>query len=361
MKKGSRVLSVLVVLGLLVLAACKGGGGGGAAYLPPDSGKSTGKNSIAYAVIYSAPAGSCPNGGITVYAGIDTNGNGVLDPAEYTGSPQYVCNGTNGLNGNNWPIANAGPDQKVAEAGIEVTLDGSGSSDPDGGTPDYAWSFKERPVGSLAQLSSAVVSNPTFIADKAGKYEISLLVSDGTATSLPDTVIVRAGMPVPDTGQTRFYSTVFGDDGDYQINPPSYTDNGDGTILDNVTGLTWQKCPVGLSELDCATGTAATYNWWEATGTYNATYNSNTENACGSLGGGWRLPTDYELTTIVDFGRYNRAIDSAYFPNALSSYYWSSTASANSTNHAFYVDFDSGSTIWFNKASSYYVRCVRGQ
>jgi len=58
---------------------------------------------------------------------------------------------------------------------------------------------------------------------------------------------------IVDTGVEQFYGNTsiipkpkpgepfFGQDGHYHINPPSYTDNGDGTITDNVTGLMWQK------------------------------------------------------------------------------------------------------------------------
>lgn len=58
---------------------------------------------------------------------------------------------------------------------------------------------------------------------------------------------------IVDTGIEEFYSNTsvikkpekgepfFGQDAHYRINPPSYTDNEDGTITDNVTGLMWQK------------------------------------------------------------------------------------------------------------------------
>ncbi len=38
---------------------------------------------------------------------------------------------------------------------------------------------------------------------------------------------------LPDTGQTGDYTATFGEDSDYTINPPSYTDNGNGTVTDN--------------------------------------------------------------------------------------------------------------------------------
>ena len=69
-------------------------GGGGAA--GPNS--APGEHSVVAAVRNSAPLSACANGGISVDAGIDVNGNGILDPSEVT-STQYVCNGANGTNG----------------------------------------------------------------------------------------------------------------------------------------------------------------------------------------------------------------------------------------------------------------------
>ena len=38
-------------------------------------------------------------------------------------------------------------------------------------------------------------------------------------------------------------SELFGQDAQYSGSQPSYTDNGDGTVTDNVTGLMWQQSP----------------------------------------------------------------------------------------------------------------------
>jgi len=301
--------------------------------------------------IASEPSGTnCANGGFKVTSGADVNGNGTLDGAEVV-LTQYACNGANGINGNTAPMANAGPDQKTAAAGTMVTLNGSGS-DPDGDAYTYAWSFTARPVGSAASLSSAISSNPTFTPDKAGTYVLSLVVNDGQLNSPADTVAIRAGMPLPDTGQTRWYSTAFGDDGDYTINPMSFTDNGDGTIFDNVTGLTWQKCSMGQSGAECTTGTTATYTWDDA-GT-----------ACVNLnlaGTGWHLPTRMELLTIVDYGTYYAAINGVYFPGTQSeSSYWTSSTCARFGAFKWYVDFSTGSVGAGITLGTYYsVRCVR--
>ena len=49
--------------------------------------------------------------------------------------------------------------------------------------------------------------------------------------------------PIVDTGQTQAYGDYAGQDAHYLANAPSYTDNGDGTVTDNVTGLMWTKDP----------------------------------------------------------------------------------------------------------------------
>lgn len=87
------------------------------------------------------------------------------------------------------PVANAGLDQS-AYVGNTVTLDGSGSSDPDGDLISYSWAFTSVPSGSAATLSDATVVNPTFTVDEAGTYVISLTVNDGTVNSVVDTVTI---------------------------------------------------------------------------------------------------------------------------------------------------------------------------
>lgn len=61
---------------------------------------------------------------------------------------------------NSPPTANAGPDQTV-NLGAVVTLDGSGSADPEGDTVTYQWTITSAPGGSTASLSSpASVTQP---------------------------------------------------------------------------------------------------------------------------------------------------------------------------------------------------------
>lgn len=62
-----------------------------------------------------------------------------------------------------------------------------------------------------------------------------------------------SGYPIVDTGTTEYYSndaqisepvigaSFYGQDSNYLRNQPSYTNNNDGTITDNVTGLMWEQ------------------------------------------------------------------------------------------------------------------------
>lgn len=89
------------------------------------------------------------------------------------------------------PVANAGADQTVS-ATLAVILDGSASTDPDGGTLSYTWTLTDRPVGSSASLDNGTTEDPIFVPDEAGTYVVQLVVSDGTDDSAPDVVTIVA-------------------------------------------------------------------------------------------------------------------------------------------------------------------------
>ena len=93
--------------------------------------------------------------------------------------------------GNAAPMANAGAAQNVV-VGAVVTLDGSGSSDANGDSLTYAWTPTSKPTGSTATLASRTSPKPSFTADVAGTYIVSLLVNDGKVNSAFATVSVNA-------------------------------------------------------------------------------------------------------------------------------------------------------------------------
>ncbi|HUJ19088.1 MAG TPA: PKD domain-containing protein [Nitrospirota bacterium] len=130
-------------------------------------------------------------------AGCGMNGDGFLGPGSVVPSGPGAVIGP----GNNKPIAMAGADQYLA-SGSTVTLDGRQSYDPEGSSLTYSWQFDSMPVGSSAVLSNASSANPTFQADRPGLYRVSLVVSDGSLSSSPDSVDITAynDPPVPNAG-----------------------------------------------------------------------------------------------------------------------------------------------------------------
>jgi len=117
----------------------------------------------------------------------------------------------------------------------------------------------------------------------------------------------------------------------------NYIDNGDGTVTDIDTCLTWQK--------DTAPGT---YTWEQA-----LAYCENLELAGHK---DWRLPNKNELQSIVDYNRYNPSVDPVFY-NTSSNRYWSSTSGA--TDAAWRIGFQDGFVGGSSKWSAFYVRAVR--
>jgi hypothetical protein len=124
-------------------------------------------------------------------------------------------------------------------------------------------------------------------------------------------------------------------------NLESYTDNGDGTVTDNVTGLMWQQAV-----------STTTYTWAQA-----AAYCQTLTLAGHSE---WRLPSRIELVSIVDLGVTSGAtINATYFPSTPTDSFWSSSPLAGSSSFAWIVFFYSGFTNYNVESYPDHVRCVR--
>lgn len=92
------------------------------------------------------------------------------------------------------PVADAGTDQNVAvdsSCNVSVTLDGTGSNDPDGGVIKYTW---DGPGGPWTG-ATPVISLPV------GKHKITLTVLDDEGNSATDSVIISvidSFVPIPE-------------------------------------------------------------------------------------------------------------------------------------------------------------------
>jgi len=174
------------------------------------------------------------------------------------------------------------------------------------------------------------------------------------------------------TGQTTSYAT--GDDGDLEagapLASPRFTDNGNGTITDNATGLIWLKnanCPGTVRDWQTALDDVAQLNT-------DGTMNSNN---CGDTSKGgvhqndWRLPNIRELFSLVHFGFFEPALSNAAgtargsgsdpFTNFQTNFYWSSTTRADNSDEAWLVVFVNGQVFYDGKSSNFnFVLAVRG-
>jgi Protein of unknown function (DUF1566) len=143
----------------------------------------------------------------------------------------------------------------------------------------------------------------------------------------------------------------------------SYTDNGNGTITDNVTGLMWEKLSQDGSIHDWGTP----YTW------YAAFAKIGTLNGGGGFAGhtDWRLPNVNELQSLTNFGAVAPAVDTAFHTACAPSctvttcsctqsfYYWSSTSYHSTPTAAWFVNFGDGSVVSFSKGNVMAVRAVR--
>jgi hypothetical protein len=220
------------------------------------------------------------------------------------------------------------------------------------------------PARDMTQVSDAV----------AGLDGLRAAIAGPSAGMTPQFQCGNSGVPAQSlrTGQTTCYNAGgaviacagSGQDGELQKGVArQYVDNGDGTITDMKTGLTWEK----LSRDGSIHEYSTFYTWTNA---FTKITSLNTASFAGHTD--WRLPTVNELQTVAHYGAVDPAVDAAFNTSCAASCtvltcsctqsdaYWSSTTYEDDPPYAWFVNFFDGFVYGLLKPNGRYVRAVRG-
>lgn len=130
-----------------------------------------------------------------------------------------------------------------------------------------------------------------------------------------------------------------------------FTDNGDGTVTDNLTALIW------LKNAHCW----GPQNWGNALTTSNALAHGQCGLTDGSSAGDWRLPNANEMHSLIDLTQSNPALPSGHhFYGVQLNAYWSSTTGTICITSAKAVSLLDGYVGNYAKSNWGYVWPVRG-
>src|SRR5882672_6027061 len=193
------------------------------------------------------------------------------------------------------PSSSSAGSSSASSSGSNTAAADSGASSGANSGPTSGASSGSGSASGAGSMSGASSSSGSASGSSSGSS--SGIVADGGTTGCPaltgaDKSYARWRMPNPASQNLP--------------NPSSYTDLGDGTLRDNVTGLIWQK--------DVASSQA--YAWAAA------------QMYCSGLtlaGRTWHLPSRVELLSLVDFTK-TPSIDGAFPAPPGGKYHWTSTS-----------------------------------
>jgi len=158
--------------------------------------------------------------------------------------------------------------------------------------------------------------------------------------------VIKSMKRLPDTGQNTSYTLTFGEDNDFNIDMPYFIDNGDGTVLDTITGLVWQKEDGGEMTIESA------FNYCDSL----------------TLGGfsDWRLPTAQEGFSILNMQFVNPSLDVAIFSQSAAEYWWTSEFQWNDPTKVWVTNAGGGignhpksETLSAGGVKHFHARCLR--
>ncbi|MBI5376383.1 MAG: DUF1566 domain-containing protein [Candidatus Schekmanbacteria bacterium] len=264
----------------------------------------------------------------------------LSDIATWQGALDYVAslNSSSYLGFNDWRLPNVNELKSLVnanESSVSAWLTAQGFNNIQ---PSYYWTSTTYSYDTYNRWYVHMLTGLVGSSGKGNFYDI-WPVRSGSGSST---------ISLPQTGQTISYAT--GDDGDIQAGaawPSSrFTDNGDSTVTDNLTGLMWTK------DGNLSVGTT-----WQGALDYIASLNSS--NYLGF--NDWYLPNVNELKSLVNANEdyTSNWLNSQGFSNVQSVKYWSSSTYANSTDSSWYVNMWYGDSGFNDKGISNFVWPVR--
>ncbi|AGF76657.1 Protein of unknown function (DUF1566) [Desulfocapsa sulfexigens DSM 10523] len=179
-----------------------------------------------------------------------------------------------------------------------------------------------------------------------GVFAVALL-------ALPFPLWAADWSPLSDTGQNKCYDAqgaeivcptagqpFLGQDAQYQGATSVFRDNGNQTVSDQQSGLMWMKSSDDIAR-----------RWQDAITYCNERVFAGHDD--------WRLPSKFELESIVNYGRSFPAVNEVF--SCPGSFTWSKTVHVGNPEYAWSVYCDDGADHWVHKTNTYSVRCVRNE
>ncbi|ETR71715.1 MAG: hypothetical protein OMM_07935, partial [Candidatus Magnetoglobus multicellularis str. Araruama] len=279
-------------------------------------------------------------------------------------------------------------------------------SDADHADTEMSWQVFGQNNLSI-DINDGVASITILDSNWTGSETITFTAVDPTGLSDSNSVELeviekahcQTAFPIPDSGQTKCYDNeneitcpqpgepFYGQDGNYLIHEQSYTkldEQGNdlpddaqtwAMVRDNITGLIWEikTSKDGIADYNNIHDVDNGYAWYDSnpeTNTGGSGYfndGQNTEFFINFLNrtmyGGftdWRLPSEQELLSILNFHAFDPAINTDVFVNGMSKFYWSANSFTEDTFYAWGIYFGNGIDTYEDKNISHSVRAVRG-
>ena len=205
-------------------------------------------------------------------------------------------------------------------------------------------------VGVFVGILGMHLSAGTAVAEKGGlpkfKNDLSTCKEDLE-------ICLETSSLVPQTGQVTCYAP--GDDGQLQYGVPCpderFTDNLDGTITDNLTGLIWTE------NANCNS-----CDWYDAVGYCETLAHGMCGLADSSVSSDWRLPNVREISSLIDYGMSSPPLPTDHPFDDVELVYWTSTTRVGCTLNAWVLVMGEDGIIYPTgfKKNIFNVWCVRG-